>query len=224
MAAVGRITTHVSHEFNNILMGIQPFADALKRMSTEPKILEMAEHISRSVRRGRRASENLRAFTQPSPPAFATIDLPAWLADSVRELELMLPAAVRLEVVRGELPPSLRGDARQLMQVLTNLIVNAKDALGSAGGSIRLAAKVTPDPESSPGARLLHLTVSDDGPGIATEDLGYVFEPFFSTRLRGGLGLTTARQITEAHGGRISIESVLGQGTTVHVFIPLIAE
>ncbi|MCA1733526.1 MAG: PAS domain-containing protein, partial [Acidobacteria bacterium] len=224
MAAVGRITTHVSHEFNNTLMGIQPFADALKRMSTEPKILEMAEHISRSVRRGRRASENLRAFTQPTPPSLATIDLPAWLADSVRELELMLPAGVRLAVETSELPPSLRGDARQLMQVLTNLIVNAIDALGSAGGSIRLAATAAHDPASPSAQRLLHLSVSDDGPGIPTEDLGYVFEPFFSTRLRGGLGLTTARQITEAHGGRISIESTPGHGTTVHVFIPLPAE
>lgn len=225
MAAVGRITTHVSHEFNNILMGIQPFADALKRMSTEPKILKMAEHISRSVRRGRRASENLRAFTQPTPPSLATIDLPAWLAESVRELELMLPAGVRLDVETSELPPSLRGDARQLMQALTNLILNARDALGSAGGSIRLAAQESPDPEDPSAAqRFLHLSVTDDGPGIPTEDRGYVFEPFFSSRLQPGLGLTTARQIIEGHGGRISIESVLGQGTTVHVFIPLPAE
>ncbi|MCA1733545.1 MAG: PAS domain-containing protein, partial [Acidobacteria bacterium] len=159
MAAVGRITTHVSHEFNNVLMGIQPFADALKRMSTEPRILEMAEHISQSVRRGRRVSENLRAFTQPTPPALATIDLSAWLSESAQELERMLPPEVRLEVETGELPASLRADARQLMLVLTNIVLNARDALGNAGGSIRLSAAAAPDPErSSPARGFLHLS------------------------------------------------------------------
>jgi signal transduction histidine kinase len=119
-----------------------------------------------------------------------------------------------------------RVDGGQLLQVLTNLVMNAMQSM-PRGGVVRARVRVDDvDPPAevrARGARYVHVAIEDHGSGIAQEDLQRVFEPFFTSKGEGegtGLGLSVAEGIVRAHDGWISIESTVGQGTTVHVFLP----
>jgi signal transduction histidine kinase len=103
------------------------------------------------------------------------------------------------------------------MQVVTNLVKNAAQALPEAGGSVTVRTFRS-------GRASVGLAVSDDGEGIGPEDHGRLFEPFFTTKPAGrgtGLGLTVVRNIVFAHGGQITLQSKLGSGTTFVVSLPL---
>jgi signal transduction histidine kinase len=125
-----------------------------------------------------------------------------------------LPAEARLEQHLGVLP-SLVCDRAAVGQMLLNLLDNALRAL-NRNGCIEVATRAE--------VRSLVLTVSDDGAGIAATDLPHVFEPFFTRRPVGqgaGLGLTVARDIAQAHGGHLALDSTPGGGTRVRVTLPL---
>jgi signal transduction histidine kinase len=115
----------------------------------------------------------------------------------------------------GSLPPVL-GNPRNLQQVFLNLCLNGIQAM-SKGGVLGIRARAE-------GESLVRVDVSDTGVGISAENLGKIFEPFFTTKEAGkgtGLGLTVVQSIVEKHGGRISVESELGKGTTFTVLLPV---
>jgi len=122
---------------------------------------------------------------------------------------------IRIEKRIEESLPTLPGNRGKLLQVLLNLLLNARDAI-SDSGTIGVAALRR-------GGRLV-LEVHDDGEGIAEEDLGKIFDPFFTTKPRGrgtGLGLSLSYTIVQEHGGEISVESRRGEGTVFTVDLPL---
>ena len=222
LAALGRVASAMSHEFNNVLMGIQPFAEVLLRMSGEAKAANAANRIIESVRRGREITEDLRSFTRPAPPEKTPTDVRAWLSESIAGLEALLPPNVRLEVDIAHAGGTMDVDPARIRKALTNIVLNARDAIGNAHGSIAVSAKITYDRERlQSDAPFLHLSVRDDGPGIEPQNLARLFEPFYTTRKAGrGLGLAIARQIVTLHGGQLFVDSEPGKGTTVHVFLP----
>jgi PAS domain S-box-containing protein len=230
LTGLGRVAATMSHEFNNVLMGIQPFAELLVRTSNDPKVLEAATRIGQSVNRGRRVTEELRRFTRPTEPVRSAINVHSWLEDSVKEFRRLLPHNIVFESVVPDLPMAIMADRDQIAQVVSNAIINARDAIGSAAGSITLTASVT-SPQDTFSFRALpgdkayvQLSVSDDGPGISKENLARVVEPFFTTKRNGtGLGLAIAQQIITLHGGYMFIDSTLGQGTVVRFFLPAAA-
>jgi len=123
-------------------------------------------------------------------------------------------AGVELVVDLPPLPP-IAADENQLRQALLNLLRNATEAMAGAGGG-RLSVAATVEP------RALEISVTDTGPGIAAEHLDKIFDPFFSTKERGtGLGLALTQQIIAEHGGRITVETELGRGTTFRVRLPV---
>ncbi|HEY0144019.1 MAG TPA: PAS domain S-box protein [Thermoanaerobaculia bacterium] len=228
VSSLGRLSAMVAHEFNNVLAGISPFVDALRLNPTPENVAIGTEHIGRSVKRGRRITEDILRFAQPAEPSRTRVQPDPWLRAIALESTSLLPARYRLEVECDPSTPEMEVDPNQLHQIFTNLVLNARDAM-PAGGTITLGAQqhdaharfpfgVVAHPE-----RFVHLTVTDTGCGMTPETLQRIYEPLFTTKPSGtGLGLPVTHQVVQRHGGEIFVESTPGQGTTFHIFLPAV--
>lgn len=223
LTSLGRLAATIAHEFNNVLMGISPFVEVIKRGKNVETSLE---HIARAIKRGKRITEDILRFTRPAQPVRVAFDTVSWLDSITVEARTLLPPHCR---ITSKATPGMRidGDPHQLQQIFTNLILNARDAMGSTGGTLTIEAR-----REAPGAKLLfpvenaerfvHFIVADTGGGIPPETLRHIFEPLFTTKKNGtGLGLAVAHQVVQRHGGEIFVESTPGVGTTFHIFLPL---
>ena len=229
VAGLGRLAATVAHEFNNVLMGIQPFADLLQRPNAPRPLLEKCGgHIANSIKRGKRVAMDILRFTQPAAAVLKPLNLERWW----QQLEPELKAQIGNHIAfTAEFPDvEVRADATQLAQVFANFVSNARDAMPHAGQltiSVRQPAAnesfafgTVPDPSS-----LVQISVADTGTGIAPDVIGHVFDPLFTTKESGGtgLGLAVAHQVITRHGGYVFVESAIGAGTTFHVFLPRVA-
>lgn len=132
LSSLGRLAATMAHEFNNVLMGIAPFADLLLR-SSEARTQTAARHIKTSIGRGKRVTEEILQYTRQAPPTLSRVDVTDWL-DSLRpELRIMLPASVTLSVAVRPGVGSMVAEATQMSQVISNLVLNARDALPDGG-------------------------------------------------------------------------------------------
>jgi PAS domain S-box-containing protein len=228
LSSLGRLAATVAHEFNNVLMGIAPFVEVVRRAPAPQKVAAALDHIAASVKRGRRITEDILRFTQPAEPVRCGVVVDTWLGTVVTEARSLLPP--QYEVIVDAQPLVVEADANQLHQIFTNLILNARDAMPH-GGTIRIEARRERGDATfsfghvgkNPG-RYAHFLVSDTGCGIDEETLHHIFEPLFTTKKNGtGLGLAVTHQVVQLHGGEIFVESTEGAGTTFHIFLPLSA-
>jgi two-component system cell cycle sensor histidine kinase/response regulator CckA len=231
LSGLGRLAATVAHEFNNVLMGILPFGEIIRRAAPDvPRIATAATSILSSVARGRRITQDILRFTQPAVPSIEPLDGKKWLENVTSDLNHMLGDrhTVKLTLSEKELP--LFADAQQLTQVVTNVVVNARDAMPE-GGTVRLGAvrvhgaRVFPFGVIADDNEYVHLQIADEGEGMTSKQIAHIFEPLFTTKKNGtGLGLAVAEQIIKKHDGHIFVESQQGHGTTFHLFIPSIAQ
>jgi PAS domain S-box-containing protein len=224
LTSLGRMAATIAHEFNNVLMGISPFVEVIRRGRN---IEASLDHIGRAVKRGKRITEDILRFTRPAQPQRTGFDVTAWIDNIALEGRSLVPPGCVIETAVLTKNLSVNGDPNQLQQVFSNLILNARDAMPHGG---TLSISVLREP---PDARLpfgpiahpenfAHFIVRDTGSGMSEETLRHIFEPLFTTKKNGtGLGLPVAHQVVQLHGGEIFIESALGFGTTFHIFLPL---
>ncbi|MEA2336385.1 MAG: two-component system, cell cycle sensor histidine kinase and response regulator CckA, partial [Thermoanaerobaculia bacterium] len=228
LGGLGRLAATVAHEFNNVLMGMQPFAELMQRSDVTPQIISKgAWHIANSIQRGRRIVLDILRFSQPHIPVTATVDLGEWWESFAPEAEAVVG---NLITVVSTIPKSglyVLADRSQLSQVFANLVANARDAMLEGGTltvsahEIRRDAKfpfgVVPAPD-----RFVQISVRDTGHGMPAEVMDRVFEPLYTTRHSGGtgLGLAVAHQVMTQHGGYLFVESKEGSGSTFHLFLP----
>ncbi len=231
LTSLGRLTATVAHEFNNVLMGIQPFADLMQRPNVPAEVVvKGGRHISNSIARGKRVALDMLRFTRPPEPATTAVNVHDWWERLRPELEASTGNHVQ---IRSSVPRdlSIHADAEQIGQVFSNLVSNARDAMPN-GGSITVNARrpradesfafgVVPNPE-----RFAQISVEDTGSGMPESVLHQAFDPLFTTKQNGGtgLGLAVVHQIMRKHGGSIFVESTVDVGTTFHVFLPLATE
>jgi two-component system, cell cycle sensor histidine kinase and response regulator CckA len=227
LSRLGRLAATVAHEFNNVLMGIQPFAELIRR-SRDDTVVESATHrILESVQRGKNIAQEILRYTRPTEPTLQAIDLRLWMKTLRAELNAIIGSRIHLDVQDVEEPLYVLGDPLQMIQTLVNLAINARDAMPE-GGTLTITAEealswrdfafgVVPTPD-----RFIHFKVRDTGTGIAPEHIEHIFEPLYSTKKSSGtgLGLNVANQIVSAHGGQMFVESEVGVGTTFHLFFP----
>ena len=231
VSSLGRLAATMAHEFNNVLMGIQPFAEQLSRQTGANQTTgTAASNILQAVQRGRSITHGILRFARPAEIVKETIDVKEWLSSMEGALAAILGEGVRLRIrIDGE-SLFIRGDRYQLDQVLTNLATNARDAMHEAGElSIAvergLSGFVFPFGAIPTVDQYLHLSVADSGCGMDAKTLKNVFDPFFTTKRSGtGLGLAVVHQIVKLHGGSIVPESVVGEGTVFHLFLPFSQE
>jgi two-component system cell cycle sensor histidine kinase/response regulator CckA len=228
LGGLGRLAATVAHEFNNVLMGMQPFAELMQRPDATPEIISKGTwHISNSIQRGKRIVLEILRFAQPHLPVTTAIDLGEWWKTFAPEAEAVLGNVISLV---SEIPDSglcVMADRGQLSQVLANLVANARDAM-PAGGSLTVNAKaLQPDARFPFGAvphpeRFVEISICDTGRGMAAEVMDRVFEPLFTTKQSGGtgLGLAVAHQVITQHGGYIFVDSEPDHGSNFHLFLP----
>jgi len=178
-------------------------------------------NLATVMRAGERARDlvlQILAFSRKDTPTRELVDMTVVLLGSLRMLRASIPSTIAVEE-RIDSVPLIGGDPAQLRQVITNLAINAAQAIGAETGTITIGVAVDP---ASP--LPLCLTVRDTGCGMAEATLRRTFEPFFTTKRVGeatGLGLSVVRGIVKSHGGDVTNESRPGSGTTVVVKLPV---
>jgi two-component system, cell cycle sensor histidine kinase and response regulator CckA len=233
MEAFGQLAGGVAHDFNNFLTTILGYS-ALLLDELEMK-REIAEHIREIRGAAARASAltgQLLAFSRKHPLAPAVVDVNTLLTNLERSLLRLLGEniSVQCDFARGKDGMHTKVDPGQLTQIILNLVVNARDAM-SDGGCLGLeTAAVTIEPvddhecgsEELLAGDYVRISVTDNGSGMTDEVKQHLFEPFFTTKHEGGsgLGLATSYGIVRQSGGHICVESELGKGTTVRIFLP----
>ena len=166
----------------------------------------------------------------------APMDLSDVLRLRVPLLQASIPGSLRFTVDWPSPGPTIRANANQIQQVLNNLITNAREAAGENQGTIALKVKIV-SPADIPAIHRFPvdwhaqdctyacIEVTDEGCGVAEEDIDKLFDPFFSTKFTGrGLGLSVVLGIVKAHGGVVAVESTIGSGSIFSVFVPISME
>lgn len=217
MSSLGQVAASLAHEFNNVLMGIQPFVEVITRDAPSTRgITDALGHITRAIARGKRASQEILRFANPKEPQLFAIDARSWLPTLLGQLVAVLPSTIALSSSMEPGVRFIRGDREHLEQVITNLVFNARDALAGAG-TIHINTSLIDDTDSP----LVRISVCDDGPGIPPQMRDRIFEPLFTTKRNGtGLGLAIARRLMEGQGGTLSAENRPEGGCAFHVVIP----
>ncbi len=217
LEALGRMAGGIAHDFNNILTGIGGRVEMLQAPDLTKKqrtgsLTSLREALDAAGDLVRQLLAVARTRGGPAQPLALNACVERHVA-LVRDAQC---AHARLTLDLAPDLPDVSGDASQLGQVVTNLCVNAGQATGPKG-------KITVHTDADPNTRSVVLTVTDTGSGIAPEHLAHIFEPFYTTKdSEGGtgLGLATVYGIVQAHGGEITVDSELGQGTTFTVRLP----
>jgi PAS domain S-box-containing protein len=221
MSSLGQVAASLAHEFNNVLMGIQPFVEVIGRGEVTGTVRDALGHITRAIGRGKRASQEILRFANPKEPQLSSLDALVWLPSLLGQLVAALPSSIALSSSMDAEVRFIRGDREHLEQVITNLVFNARDAIGGAGTiQVDVASACSPG-SSSAEAKFVQISVSDDGPGIAPAIVDRIFEPLFSTKRNGtGLGLAIARRLIEGHGGMLTCENRPEGGAAFHLLVP----
>ncbi len=228
MAALGQLAGGIAHDFNNLLQAVASSAVSIaNRTQDGGQVRRLSARILEAAERGGAISRRLLAFAHQDTLSAEPID-PADLLASVHEL--LRPTFDPAIGFRIEAPPGLPrllADRTQLDTVLVNLTTNARDAMPFGGTlTMRAAREIittrSEDPPLAPG-QYVRITIADTGTGMDAATLARATEPFFTTKPKGrgtGLGLSMAKGFAEQSGGAFAIESGLGQGTTVTLWLP----
>ncbi len=234
LATVGQLAAGIAHDFNNLLtvmMGV-------------PQILEMRDDMPDAVKedlrtiheQGQRAAQLIRQildFSRSSDAERQLVNLISFLKETVKLMQRTLPASIGIETEFEEGSYTIEANLTQLQQILTNLAVNARDAMPEGGGlrvglsSLQLPPRGKPPvPKMDPGDWVVW-TVADTGAGMEPSVLKQIYEPFFTTKAAGegtGLGLAQVYGIVKQYGGHIDVESEVGKGTTFRIYLPRVVE
>lgn len=228
MEAIGRLTGGVAHDFNNLLMAVLGNLDLLARRVTDPKQLKYVDQARAAAERGAKLTAQLLAFARRQRLEARPIDVSHAVQAAADLLRSTLGGGHALDCETApDLWPAI-GDVTQVELMIVNLALNARDAMPEGGriaisaANVRLTAPAT-RPEAPPPGEYAMITVADTGEGMAPEVVARAFEPFFTTKPIGkgsGLGLPQVLGLAKQLGGGVQIETALGEGTTVRVYLP----
>ncbi|MFN4118599.1 response regulator [Acidovorax sp.] len=225
LEAIGRLTGGIAHDFNNLLHAVSLNLQLITRLGTDARTTDFARRAKESVDRGARLTAQLLSFARAQSLLPRMQDVNA-LVSNLRELiEVSVGSKVQvhMELAKGEAWALL--DGAQLEMALLNMAVNSRDAMPD-GGQLTIRTKVLP-PADGHSAPRVHISVQDTGCGIPEALQAKVFDPFFTTKGDGegtGLGLSQVYGFARQSGGSAEIHSVEGEGTTVSLQFPQVAQ
>jgi two-component system NtrC family sensor kinase len=224
MATIGKMAAVVAHEINNPLSGILTYSRVVKRwiqnnFSAAPRTEEMSGSLDLIASESKRCGElvkNLLSFSRITPMNLEWSDLSQVIDRCVRLVQHKMDmAGIQLNLsIASELPP-VHCDPNQIEQVVLAMVINAIDAMPQ-GGNLWISARQQT-------LSMIELIIRDDGMGIPDEHLPHIFEPFYTSKESGGsgLGLAISQNIVERHSGSIAVHSVVGQGTSFTILLPV---
>ncbi|KMO13401.1 histidine kinase [Methylobacterium indicum] len=231
LEAVGQLTSGVAHDFNNLLTVIAGNIEFLERAVFDDRSRRRLEMMRGAAERGARLTAQLLAFSRRQKLEPVPVQLNRTVASMRDLLQSSMGGSSRIEMtLQPDLWPALV-DATQIELIILNLAINARDAMAVGGcltietANVRLAAPPARAEEPMPGEYAM-VAVSDTGTGIPAEVLARVFEPFFTTKEVGkgsGLGLAQVYGFAKQSGGGVRIDTRVGEGTSVRVYLPRVA-
>jgi len=224
---VARLAGSVAHDFNNDLTIMMSWTDYLESRADGNKEVDRAvAQISRAAHRAASITDQLLSFGRTPPGPKQTVNvadlIPAWSA----LLRPLFHGPRRIEISAEDDVGYVRADPHQLEQVLLNLAINARDAMPK-DGTLHIRATRLDRPGDRRSMPTICISAADDGEGMPPSVLDQIFEPFFTTKQDGrgtGLGLPSVQRIVDHLGGRIEVESILGEGTTFRLYLPAVSE
>ena len=230
MQAVGQLAGGVAHDFNNLLTAMIGFCDLLlgRHGAGDPSFADIMQ-IKQNANRAANLVRQLLAFSRRQTLQPKTFDVTESLNDLSSLLRRLIDENIELDMSHARDLDLIRTDPGQFDQVIINLVVNARDAM-PGGGVISIATEmaiietvVQRAHEVMPAGKYVLIRVADTGAGIGKEDIGHIFEPFFSTKGVGegtGLGLSTVYGIIRQSDGFIFVDSAPGEGATFAIYLP----
>jgi signal transduction histidine kinase len=235
LAQLGLMAGGIAHDFNNLLVGVFGAAAALREELLDGHPARpLAAQIERAAREMGELTRQMLDFSGRSPAPVRRVELGRAVRDSLALVEASLGGAARLELALSPAPTWVEIDPGQVTQLVANLVLNASQAMGPRGGTVRVetgAGEVGGDDlrDGAFGAvlapgRYAWLVVRDDGPGMSEAVRERIFEPFFSSKgSNRGLGLAVVAGIVRGRGGSVRVSSAPARGATFRILLPLAA-
>lgn len=226
LEALGILASRVAHDFGNLLQGVMGCLNiALSNATSPERSRDYTRQALVAVRGGSSLVQQLMKFGRKEEVHPRAVCVDDTIAECAKLLEMLLGEGIGLELHTAAPGTMVVADPVQIEQILMNLAANARDAMPS-GGQLMVRTKEVRDVDEMGQKRcLLRLEVRDVGCGMDAETRARVFEPFFTTKSAGkgtGLGLSTVRAVTRALGGRITVDSEVGQGTRFVFHFPVV--
>ncbi|MFC1553308.1 PAS domain S-box protein [candidate division KSB1 bacterium] len=231
MESIGRMAGGVAHDFNNILVGIMGYAELLKIQFSDPETSEgqAAEVILKGAERAADLTTQLLSFSRKGKFNPAPLNINNEILDTMQVSEKIFEKNIEVKYLLDENIHNIEADRHQINQVITNLIINSRDAMPK-GGEITFKTEnivfdqefVIKNPEFKTG-KYVKVSISDTEVGMSEEVKNHAFEPFFSTKGESegtGLGLASVYGIIKNHGGYINLFSSPGEGVTFNIYFP----
>ena len=229
MEAIGTMAAGIAHDINNVLTPIMGHAELIV-LRYEGDAATHAKQILDAAGRIREVSRRLVTLSRQQPKSPRPTDLHAVVAEGMQLLRASLPTTIEVKELHGSDTAVVKADATQLHQILLNLCANAHHAMRSGGGVLEVTVDHvvvgeddTFPPGGPPPGNYGRLVVRDTGVGMPAEVRKRMFEPYFTTREKGegsGLGLAVVDGIVSAFGGHVTVDSEVGAGTSIIVWLP----
>jgi len=225
--SLGTLAGGIAHDLNNMLTPVLMSVQLMKMEPLTQQHAELLAGIESSVLRGAEMIKQVLSFARGVEGASESVAV-AELLDELSSMTLaVLPKSITVERVIDDVPP-FSGDATQVLQVLVNLVTNARDAMPE-GGVLRISAtavEIDGSADTLPlmPANYVAISVADTGTGMSDEVRSRIFEPFFTTKGIGdgtGLGLASSEAIVRSHGGYLDVQTEVGVGTTFTLYLPV---
>ena len=221
------------HDFNNILVNIVSLSEVgLVEDAADRPVQENLFRILRETLRGKQLISQFMTISQQREQPRQSLKISEVIRDSIEQLDVTIPSTIEL---KKDITPGLgviAGDATQIHQMMSHLCTNASDSMQASGGILEVSLvnmeipieRICHYPDLIPG-EYVKLTITDTGHGIDRNELERIFDPFYTAKTQGkarGLGLSIVHRIIKSHGGSISVNSIVGIGTTFVILLPLI--
>lgn len=229
LETLGHVCHGIVHDLNNVLMcasgGLSLVKDVLERGGNVDDLKAMLGSMESALAQGQSLTRRILTLNRPGEAADGVIPLGDTIRETVAFSLLGDPVSVSVDISDTLWPVGVQPG--QMSQLVSNLVINARHALGhkAKGGGIRVKAGNVAEGEARPAklkpGKYVRIVVEDTGHGIPEEHFEQIFEPFFTTKAEGtGLGLAVVRWIVKEHGGHITVESELGAGSRFTVYLP----
>ena len=235
MEAIGTLAGGIAHDFNNILAPIMGYLElAMMKIDPHSKVEAYLQAIHQASCRARDLVKQILTFSRRDAEELSPVEVNLLVKEALKLLKASLPSTIEIRQNLDSRCGRVMADPTKIHQVVMNLGTNAYQAMGDSGGVLTVATRplaIAGEGQDSqslglkPGNYLV-LEIGDTGPGMEAVTLERIFEPYFSTKPTGqgtGMGLAVVHGIVNHYGGKITVESASGRGTTFHLYLPVIA-